>query len=172
MYVINKVSAGHVEYRCKICCADEARQRRARKRQGLTSQPKTHCRNGHEYTPENTRILANGDRRCCTCARAANRRAYTPQETVVPIRIPERRTGWRDNIVCGGRDEWLSEDPMTQTRAARECRRCPGLVDCAIWTLGQEYPQGVCAGEVFGDRWSAGKRRRLEAIVARAEVAS
>lgn len=31
---------------------------------------KTHCPQGHEYTPENTRVLANGGRRCRTCIRA------------------------------------------------------------------------------------------------------
>lgn len=31
---------------------------------------KTHCPQDHEYTPENTRILANGGRRCRTCIRA------------------------------------------------------------------------------------------------------
>ena len=28
------------------------------------------CRNDHEYTPENTRVDANGRRHCQTCARA------------------------------------------------------------------------------------------------------
>lgn len=33
---------------------------------------KTHCPQNHEYTPENTRIIANGGRRCRTCIRAQN----------------------------------------------------------------------------------------------------
>lgn len=33
------------------------------------------CRNGHEYTPENTRIISTtGNRRCRECDRAADRR--------------------------------------------------------------------------------------------------
>lgn len=34
---------------------------------------KTHCPWGHEYTPENTTIRANGARRCKACREAANR---------------------------------------------------------------------------------------------------
>ena len=37
----------------------------------------THCKNGHEYTPENTRIRPNGSRACraCDAARRATARA-------------------------------------------------------------------------------------------------
>jgi len=40
---------------------------------------KTHCRNGHEFTPDNTKIEVGGYRRCLTCRRAtdARRRART-----------------------------------------------------------------------------------------------
>lgn len=37
--------------------------------------PRTHCKHGHEYTPENTSILPNGARRCLTCHREAAARA-------------------------------------------------------------------------------------------------
>jgi hypothetical protein len=37
--------------------------------------PATHCRRGHEYTPENTYVLGN-KRWCRTCIRARKRRAY------------------------------------------------------------------------------------------------
>jgi hypothetical protein len=39
------------------------------------SPPRTHCRNGHEYTPENTYIQPNGHRRCRVCARLNTRRS-------------------------------------------------------------------------------------------------
>jgi hypothetical protein len=34
----------------------------------------THCRNDHEYTPENTRVDADGIRHCQTCAQAKSAR--------------------------------------------------------------------------------------------------
>lgn len=37
------------------------------------SEPKTHCRNGHEYTPENTKVGADGRYRCRTCAQERSR---------------------------------------------------------------------------------------------------
>lgn len=36
---------------------------------------KTHCDHGHEFTAENTRILASGHRDCITCRRRINRDA-------------------------------------------------------------------------------------------------
>lgn len=36
---------------------------------------KTHCNNGHEFTPENTRLEGQG-RRCLACRRARNQRAW------------------------------------------------------------------------------------------------
>lgn len=35
---------------------------------------KTHCIRGHEFTPENTRIIANGWRNCRTCLRELNKK--------------------------------------------------------------------------------------------------
>lgn len=37
---------------------------------------RTHCRRGHEYTPENTRVTAMGHRQCRECARANDRKRY------------------------------------------------------------------------------------------------
>lgn len=37
---------------------------------------KTHCVNGHEYTPENTRIDKRGHRACKTCIKDSQRRSW------------------------------------------------------------------------------------------------
>jgi hypothetical protein len=36
----------------------------------------THCKNGHEFTPETTRLRANGSRRCLVCAKEYAARKY------------------------------------------------------------------------------------------------
>ena len=41
----------------------------------------THCRRGHEFTPENTRINKEGHRKCRTCVRAAQRQ-YWPKSAL------------------------------------------------------------------------------------------
>lgn len=38
---------------------------------------KTHCKNGHEYTAENTRVTSNG-RACLACCRAWDRARWVP----------------------------------------------------------------------------------------------
>lgn len=37
---------------------------------------KTHCKHGHEFTPENTRIHANGSRSCRACQKVLNQACY------------------------------------------------------------------------------------------------
>ena len=43
---------------------------------------KTRCRNGHDFTPENTRVNSKGQRVCITCARAACMAWYYRQKEV------------------------------------------------------------------------------------------
>jgi len=50
-----------------------ARRRRA---EAPSKPPRTHCKRGHELTPENTRIASNGGRTCLTCKRAKAREHY------------------------------------------------------------------------------------------------
>lgn len=38
---------------------------------------RTHCKHGHEFTPENTYIRSDGSRQCKTCRRATQKRWYT-----------------------------------------------------------------------------------------------
>ena len=46
---------------------------------------KTHCKNGHEFTKENTRIRSNGSRKCKTCERNIGRnRSRKPEITMNP----------------------------------------------------------------------------------------
>lgn len=44
----------------------------------------THCKNGHEYTPENTYRRANGNRDCRACINARARKYRQPKAKEVP----------------------------------------------------------------------------------------
>lgn len=74
---------------CAICRRqqDKERQRAIRRKAptfglgpGGYNRVKTHCRNGHEFTPENTALMKDGSRSCRTCARHRSRkeRGITP----------------------------------------------------------------------------------------------
>lgn len=43
--------------------------------------PRTHCRRGHEFTPENTRVRPGGNRECRACKNAAARARRKRQST-------------------------------------------------------------------------------------------
>jgi hypothetical protein len=43
---------------------------------GVSTGIATHCGKGHEFTPENTYLHPNGERRCRACQRAGERRRY------------------------------------------------------------------------------------------------
>lgn len=73
-------------HRCGPCAADNQRIRNgnAKRKTAQTKRPRknvqhrnggTHCRNGHEYTPENTYMNVNG-RNCRQCKRDRENRAY------------------------------------------------------------------------------------------------
>lgn len=52
----------------------------------------THCRNGHEYTPENTKLF-RGSRSCRTCAQESNRR-YRARRGFLVSRVEDLDKGW------------------------------------------------------------------------------
>lgn len=64
--------------RCVECQREDTRANRERAGHPYTGQPangdKTHCKRGHEFTEENTRVTRGGGRQCRACA-AERRRA-------------------------------------------------------------------------------------------------
>lgn len=64
---------------CKTCSRERLREFKRAKRAGaevgVPNAAKTHCRHGHEYTPDNTRIDARGGRICRACDRERARLA-------------------------------------------------------------------------------------------------
>lgn len=51
---------------CRGCYQEHNERQLAKKREGRPSR-RTHCRNGHEYTPETTKRLKDGTKRCLIC---------------------------------------------------------------------------------------------------------
>jgi hypothetical protein len=58
---------------CRACKNAEQKERHRKNRGEFfgvsTRQPKTHCRNGHEFTAENTYLNPSGYKECITCRR-------------------------------------------------------------------------------------------------------
>lgn len=64
-----------IDHLCRTrCCVNPEHMEpvtpRENQRRGLLGALKTHCRNGHEYTPENTYTRQDGRTECRTCMRA------------------------------------------------------------------------------------------------------
>lgn len=77
---------------------------------------KTHCKRGHEFTPENTYIETRGNRKCRTCMQAANeawnvkrRQEYVPKP---------RQTH------CKRGHEFIPENTYVGAKGHRTCRTC------------------------------------------------
>lgn len=74
----------HVDHLCSVTTCINPTHLEAvtpAENQRRRSERRTHCMNGHEYTPENTRISSTGRRRCRTCERAFDRARYPRRRT-------------------------------------------------------------------------------------------
>lgn len=75
---------------------------------------KTKCRNGHDYSPGNTRIAPSGERRCTLCERKQSLAAYRRRTGATP--------GPRNQ--CYGGHDYTPENTYYRPNGARECRIC------------------------------------------------
>lgn len=70
--VENSLYGANDTVRCRICAYAASREskRKRRRREGVPARKgTTHCKNGHEYTVENTYITKKGARTCRACRR-------------------------------------------------------------------------------------------------------
>lgn len=77
---------------------------------------KTHCKNGHAFTPENTRITVNGTRQCRIC-RSADRRMRTV------LRNPNAGSAMALRTHCPRGHEYTPENTHIYN-GSRFCRAC------------------------------------------------
>lgn len=63
---------------------------------------KTHCPQGHPYSPENTRVVGRGLRQCIICVRERSREAYRRKNGVVKTKGQYAKTIAHEARVMGG----------------------------------------------------------------------
>lgn len=101
---------------------------------------KTHCAQGHEFTPENTRRTKAGHRQCITCHRIQNRKAMREKlstaegraDRAAYVREWRRRTGRVDGLGnrharrthCNNGHEFTPENTAIRSDGGRRCRAC------------------------------------------------
>lgn len=90
----------------------------ARGQSGQHNAVKTHCPQGHEYTPENTAPRKGGGRTCIACRNAASREAQ------------RKRRGYQGGITSGDKThcihghEFTEANTIRRTNGGRGCREC------------------------------------------------
>jgi hypothetical protein len=75
---------------------------------------KTHCPQGHEYTPENTRICNKGKRNCRACARARFHATKVPR--------PRRPRAVKTH--CPQGHSYVESNVYIDAKGVRNCREC------------------------------------------------
>jgi hypothetical protein len=89
-----------------------------REKISLTRKARTHCKRGHEFTPENTGVATRGNRRCKTCDREAQR-AVRESETGRPTQVFNR-----NKTHCKHGHEYTSANTIVRPNGSRNCRCC------------------------------------------------
>lgn len=116
-------SDGSPRYTCKAC-RDEASERRKQKNYQaggkISAAERTHCPEGHEYTPENTYVKpSTGHRECRTCIRKRSKRQWDQ------ARLPDSRGDWKSRTHCPRGHEYDEENTYFRPKTGhRVCRRC------------------------------------------------
>ncbi|MEU5834492.1 HNH endonuclease [Streptomyces diacarni] len=99
-----------------------AKQEAAGKTVGLPMAEKTHCVNGHEFTPENT-FLDKGKRRCRTCARESSRKSQQRRREEYK-RNPTVRPPMGEKTHCANGHELTPENTFARNVGTVGCRIC------------------------------------------------
>jgi hypothetical protein len=94
----------------------------ARNRRTPVRQARTHCKRGHEFTAENTR-MSRGYRTCRACAREHWRRTYIPTPRVArPPKPPKAPKQLATHCIYG--HAFTSDNLLGNPDGYRRCRAC------------------------------------------------
>lgn len=86
---------------------------------GIKNSSKTHCVNGHEFTPDNTYRHKNGGRQCRTCQRVANAKSQRAKRGTAPDAVHNR-----DKTHCKHGHEFDEANTRLTKRGQRVCKVC------------------------------------------------
>lgn len=75
----------------KLIATGKVVRRKGREAAALIKRQMTHCGNGHEFSPENTKMTASGSRQCRTCLKANSYRYWDTHRSLVIARNGARR---------------------------------------------------------------------------------
>lgn len=90
----------------------------------------THCPKGHEYTPENTAIQADGKRRCRACYRIKHNEHRRANKELYAVRAAARYQANKEAYANRARDYYLANKDAYRERdrkyreQKREARQC------------------------------------------------
>ena len=87
----------------------------------LAARTKTHCYQGHEYTPENTKLAPGGSRECRECARLASSRGYHKNKKLSPVGRYWKRTPKTHCLRGHALDE---ANTIIESNGERACKTC------------------------------------------------
>jgi hypothetical protein len=88
----------------------------------------TTCVNGHDFTPENTRLRSNGSRTCIACANARN----AQRVRAVPVDLPQDRAPYVDP---NGALMLIAAVCRQALRDYRDGYTNPRHTDAAVWLM-------------------------------------
>lgn len=121
----------HVDHLCRVplCCNPEhleivTPQENVRRQFAV----KTHCKHGHEFTPENTYTKANGNRSCRECGRIRGRLQHRsnlrPEHRPVANGLLNAFQLQAAKTECVNGHAYTPENTYRKPNGNRDCRSC------------------------------------------------
>ncbi len=116
---------------------------------------RTHCKNGHEFTPENTYVRPEGWRECRECRNNyPSRNGLSGESAEDEIASMYRRirtdTSWMEDAKCKGMDPNFFHPGRGKTiqglKAVEFCQTCPVIVPCREMAFDDPSLKGVWGG--------------------------